>query len=50
MHNRLPQHTTPGLLEFYTETRDRYKRDKGTVKPTILVPTAKDIQRLARKR
>jgi glycosyltransferase involved in cell wall biosynthesis len=51
MNNRLPQHTTPGLLDFYTETRNRYKHEKtGAVKPTILVPTTQDIQRLAKPR
>lgn len=49
MNNRLPQHTTPGLLEFYEDTRLRQKRNR-TGQSKIIRATDKDIQTLARAR
>ncbi len=50
LKNRTPEATTPGLVEFYQEVRDRYIRERTAPKPKLITPTDKDIQRLARAR
>ncbi len=47
LNNRQPQHTTPGLYEFYEDTRARYKRER-TGQKLIKPASDKDIKRLAR--
>jgi glycosyltransferase involved in cell wall biosynthesis len=50
LENRQPEHTTPGLAEFYEDTRARQKRERTDTKPKIVAPTAQEIKRLARAR
>lgn len=47
MNNRLPEHTIPPLYEFYTETRERQKRE---LNPLIQLGTDADMKRLIKER
>lgn len=47
MNNRLPEHTIPPLFEFYTETRERQKRESN---PLVQIGTDADIKRLIKER
>jgi len=45
LENRTPQATTPGLFDFYAETRARQKRELGT--PIITRATIEEIKKIA---
>lgn len=46
LHNRLPEHTTPGLFDFYNETRSRHKR--ALTGQAIIPGDAKTLRELTR--
>lgn len=50
MNNRLPQHTTPGLVEFYEDVRGAQKRRRTGAKSLVVPGTNQDLKRLARVR
>jgi hypothetical protein len=43
--NRTPEHTIPGLYDFYTEVRARQRRDIGA--PIIKTASIEEIKKIA---